>query len=180
MTDAPAEDHSRDQLALRVWFIVLDPHALIYSTIMLMTAYALYDEGSERLAEGVWVELVAIGIAPLFALAMAHAFSDALDLQIRNRRRLGGHDRRTLFLHNLQFMYAAVPTMIILAILTLLKWDADDAVALLLLLGLASLFFWGGYAAHKAGLGWLRRLTFGLSYGLMGLLVLIVELAITH
>ena len=180
MSETPAKQQDDQALHLRVGFLVLDPHALIYSTIMLMTAYALYDEGSAQLVEGAWAELVAIGVAPVFALAMAHAFSDALDLQIRYGRRLTRHDRRALFLHNLQYMYAVVPAVLILGVLTAFHWDADDAVNLLLLTGIASLFFWGAFAARKAKLGWVRQVTFGLSYGLMGFLVLIVELAITH
>ncbi len=147
---------------------------------MLMTAYALYDEGTAKLIEGAWLELVGIAIAPLFALTMAHAFSDALDLQIRYGRRLNGHDRRSLLAKNLQYMYIAVPPIVILAILAVLHVDANDAVDGILLLGIASLFFWGSFAARKARLGWLRQVTFGVSYGLMGVLVLIVELAITH
>lgn len=182
MSDArtPTSQRHPEELQLRVWFLVLDSHALIYSTIMLMTAYALYDEGTERLAEGAWLELIAIGIAPLFALAMAHSFSDALDFQIRNGRRLNRHDRRSLFKHNVQYMYVAVPAIVLLGILTAAHWEANDAVNLILCLGLASLFFWGAFAARKAELSWVRQTTFGLSYGFMGFVVLIVELAITH
>ena len=176
----PVEDHEPRDIHLQMWFMVLNPHALIYSTILLMTAYALYDEGTASLVGGAWLDLVAIGIAPLFALTMAHAFSDALDLQIRYGRRLNGRDRRSLLAKNLQYMYLAIPTTLILAVLTLLHWDANDAVNLILLIGLASLFFWGSFAARKARLGWGRQVTFGLSYGLMGFLVVIVELAITH
>lgn len=180
MSETPTSEQHDEALHLRVWFLVLDPHAVIYSTIMLMTAYALYDEGTERLVEGAWLELVAIGLAPLFALSMAHAFSDALDLQIRYGRRLSRRDRRSLLAKNLQYMYVAIPPTIVLAVLTVLHWDANDAVGLLLLIGLGSLFFWGTFAARKARLNWVRQVTFGLSYGLMGFLVLLVELAITH
>ena len=45
---------------------------------------------------------------------------------------------------------------------------------------IVSLFLWGVYAGHKAGLGRLRRISFGIGYGFMGLFVLLVELALTH
>ena len=167
-------------LSLKLWFVVLDPHTLIYSTIILMTAYALYDEGTGRLVEGAALELAAIAVAPLFALTMAHAFSDALDMQIRYGRRLNRHDRWALLRTNIQYMYVAVPSTVLLAVLTLLRWEADDAVALMLLLGLASLVMWGVFAGQKARLGPWRQVSFGLGYGLMGLIVLIVELAIAH
>jgi hypothetical protein len=167
-------------ITLRVWFLTLDPHTLIYSTIILMTAYALYDEGTGTLVEGAALELAAIAVAPLFALMMAHAFSDALDFQIRYGRRLNRHDRWTLLRKNIQYMYVAVPATLLLGLLTLLHWDADDGVALMLLFGLGSLVMWGIFAGQKAGLGPLRQVSFGLSYGLMGFIVLIVELAIAH
>ena len=44
--------------------------------------------------------LTRLALAPVFALAMAHAFSDALDLQIRLGRRLTGRDRRHLLATN--------------------------------------------------------------------------------
>ncbi len=179
MSDAHV-DADHPGIRLHLWFLVLDPHVLIYSTIMLMTAYALYDEGTAPLIEGAWLSLAGIGIAPLFALAMAHTFSDALDIQIRNGRRLDRHDRRRLFRHNSQYMLVAVPALLLLGILTVLHWDADSSVYLVLTCGLASLFFWGSFAARKAKLNWIRQITFGLSYGFMGLLVLFVELILTH
>lgn len=165
---------------LQVSVVVLEPHALIYSTIMLMTAYALFDEGSEPLLEGSLGELILIGLAALFALAMAHTFTEALDTQILLRRRLSRSDRLHIFLNNLQYMYVAVPTILILLILAPFNWDSDAAVGLLMLVGLATLFFWGSFAARKAGLSRWRQLSFGLSYGFIGILVLLVELALTH
>ncbi len=180
---APASDPASGQstdLTLRLWFLSVDPHIIIYSTIILMTAYALFDEGSAPLAEGPWMELIGISIAPLFALGMAHAFSEALDLQIRNGRRLTGRDRRALVRANAQYLYVAIPPILLLGILVLLDWTADDAVSLVLDLGLVSLFFWGVYAGRKAGLSLPRQLMFGFNYALMGLVVLIIELLLRH
>jgi hypothetical protein len=96
-------------IQFRVGPLVLDPHVLIYSTLMLLTAYALFDEGTELLVEGAWAGLIGITIAPLFALSMAHAFSDALDTQIRTGHRLTGAERRKIAADNLQYMYIGVP-----------------------------------------------------------------------
>jgi len=165
---------------LRVSVVTLEPHALIYSTIMLMTAYALFDEGDEPLRDGAWIELGLIGLAALFALSMAHAFTEALDTQILYRRRLTRSDRFRIFRNNLQYMYVAVPAILILLIATSVNWSADAGVGILMLVGLGTLFFWGSFAAREAGLGRWRQLSFGLSYGFIGILVLIVELALTH
>jgi hypothetical protein len=173
-------DNRREEVHLYLGRLRLDVHSLIYSTIILMTALALYDEGTDKLIEGVWLTLLGISIAPLFALMMAHSFSDALDLQIRFGRRLSPRDRRAVLLKNVQYLYVAIPSTLLLGVFTTAHIDANVAVDITLLIGLASLFFWGSFAARKAKLGWLRQITFGLSYGLMGVLVLIVELALTH
>lgn len=174
--------NERDPSTLRIGIgpISADPHVLIYSTIILMTAYALFDEGDRNLGDGTWLELIAISIAPLFALAMAHAFSEALDFQIRHGRRLTMKDRRHLLVHNLEYMYVAIPPSLLMCVLTLLDWKANDAVELMLGLGLLSLFIWGVYAGRQAGVSRLRQVTFGLSYAFMGLIVLLVELLLTH
>lgn len=172
--------HNPEGMRFRLLGMTLDPHVLIYSTIILLTTYAIYDEGDGPLADGRWAEIIGISIAPLFALSMAHAFSDALDLQIRYARRLTRHDRLHVLRVNLQYMYVGIPPSILLIVLTVLDWGAEQAVLLLLALGLVSLFMWGVYAARAAQLPAWRRITFGLGYLVMGAFVLIVELIITH
>lgn len=174
-----AQPLERD-LQLHLGPLTLDPHKIIYATIILMTSFAIYDEGTEQLSTGAYVEIIALSIAPLFALAMAHAFSEALDLQIRNGRRLSGADRRHLFLTNLQYLYVAIPPLLLIVLLSFLQWPANDIVGVAMLMGIASLFFWGIYAGRKAGMSRIRQLSFGLNYGLMGLFVITVELIITH
>jgi len=145
-----------------------------------MTAYAIYDEGTEPLGPGPYLDMVALSFAPLFALAMAHAFSDALDVQIRYQRRLTGGDRRHVLAVNAQFLYVALPPLALMGVLALLGWDANDAVGLAQVLGIVSLFWWGYYAGRKAGVGRLRQWTFGVNYALLGLVVILVELLLTH
>lgn len=158
----------------------MDPHRIIYATILLMTAYAIYDEGTSPLRRANYLELLGLSIAPLFALAMAHAFSDALDLQIRNHRRLTGHDRRHLLWTNLQYLYVAVPPMLLIIVLGLLQWDANDILGLVQTLGLLSLGWWGYYAGRKAQVSRPRRWLFAFNYALMGLIVIAVEQFIAH
>lgn len=165
---------------LRIWRLVIETHIVVYSTIILMTAYAVFDEGTDRLLERDLLELLGIGFAPLFAVAMVHAFSDSIDMQVRYGRRLNRHDRRSILARNLQYLYILVPPTIIFGVLALFHVDANDAVDAVLALGIVSLFFWGALAARRAGLGWGRQLTFSFSYGLMGMFVLVIELAITH
>lgn len=180
MSLEPPSEESVPVKPLRLFGMTFDPHILIYSTIILLTAYAIYDEGDEPLIDGRWAEVIGISLAPLFALAMAHAFSDALDIQIRYGRRLSRHDRWHVLRTNLQYLYVGIPPSLLLIVLTFLNWGADDAVVLLLLLGLVTLFIWGVYAAKAAKLPVWRRVTFGVGYLVMGAFVLVVELLLTH
>lgn len=167
-------------LRLKIGPIRIDPHAAIYATIMVMTSFALVDEGPESLSDGPWLTLLGATIAPLFALASAHAFSDALDMQIREGHRLTMSERRHIAAKNLQFMYVAIPPIALLLFFVLIDMDASDAVGFILLFGIASLFYWGVFAGKKAGLGPWRRVSFGIGYGVMGVIVLLVELVLTH
>ena len=178
--DPRATEPAPLDLQLHVWRLSLDPHRIIYATILLMTAYAIYDEGTLPLDRRGYIALFGLSIGPLFALAMAHAFSDALDLQIRNGRRLSGHDRRHLLATNLQYLYIAIPPLVLIAVLGTLRWDANDVLGLVQLVGLLSLGWWGWFAGMKAGVGMARRAWFAVSYTVMGMIVIAVELVLTH
>ena len=168
------------ELKVRIGPVTFDPHRVIYATIILMTAFAIYDQGTDPFAAVPLVTMFGIALAPLFALAMAHAFSDALDLQIRNGRRLTGLDRRHLLATNLEYLYVAIPPIVLGSVLAVLGWQANDVVATMQALGLASLVLWGVYAARTASLGPWTQVRFGVGYGVMGLLVILVELILTH
>ena len=178
--DPPATTEPPLDLQLNVWRLSLDPHRIIYATILLMTAYAIYDEGTLPLDRRGYLALFGLSIGPLFALAMAHAFSDALDLQIRNGRRLTGHDRRHLLATNLQYLYVAIPPLLVIAALGTLRWDANDVLLVVQVLGLLSLGWWGWFAGMKAGVSMGRRAWFAVSYTVTGAIVIAVELALTH
>ena len=180
MSESPAPSTAPLDLAFRLGPINVDPHRVIYATILLMTAYAIYDEGTDPLRAGPIAEIVGLSIAPLFALAMAHAFSDALDLQIRNGRRLTRSDRAHLFGTNLQYLYVAVPPTILILALAPTGMRADQIIRIVQLMGLISLGWWGYFAGRKAGVSRARRWTFAINYSLMGLVVILVELALTH
>lgn len=180
MSTPPAEDPAPLDLAFRVGRITMDPHRIIYSTILLMTTYAIYDEGTDPLKAGPIIEIVGLSIAPLFALAMAHAFSDSLDMQIRNGRRLTRADRLHLFGSNMQYLYVAIPPTLLIMALALFRLDANLIILIVQIVGLVSLGWWGYFAGRKAGVTLLRRWSFAVNYALLGVLVIVVELIITH
>jgi len=180
VTEPPIGTEAPLDLQVRLGRLWMDPHQIIYGTIMLMVAYALYNEGSDPLGRGPLLELIAVSFAPLIALAMAHGFSEALDFQIRHSRRLGRYDRWRLVRENAKYLLIAIPPIILMTLLTILGWHANSIIELIQVLGLLSLAFWGAFAARKANLGRGRQFTFALGYGVMGALVIAIELLITH
>ena len=64
--------------------------------IILMVALAVYSEEAEPWSCTPFMDLMVVVFAPLTALSLAHAFSDALDVQIRTGKRLSAKERRHL------------------------------------------------------------------------------------
>lgn len=166
---------------LTILGLKFDPHRLIYATIMLIATLSIYgDSDTDRLSTNTMITLIAVLVAPLFALTMAHAFSDALDMQIMRGRRLNAQDRRHLLATNLEYMYVAVPPIALTLALGLAGISGNTVINVILALGIVSLFMWGVFAARKAGLGMWGQVRFGVNYSVMGLIIVIVELILTH
>ncbi len=157
-----------------------DPHRLIYGTIILMVALGIYEESDDVFDQGTLWELFAVVIAPLFALAAAHSFSDAIDIQVRTGRPLTGDDRRHLALTGLQYLAVGVPVMILSTVVFVFGGDSWAAIDAAQGIGVASLFLWGVFAARRAGLGRWSQLRYALVYGFLGFFVIVVELLLAH
>lgn len=179
---APTAAGESTDLKLNFLGLSFDPHRLIYATILLIATLTIYDESGEldSLDTLTAIKVSAILVAPLFALAMAHAFSDSLDLQIKLGRRLTGHDRRHLLWSNLEYLYVALPPILITVILGPTSVPGSTIIDLILVIGLISLFMWGVFAARKAHLPAWSQIRFGINYTVMGLLIVVVELVLTH
>ncbi len=165
---------------LRIGPIRVDPRAAIYATIIMITALTVFNEGSGEMTWSTFRRTSGVLVAPLFALAMAHAFSEALDLQIRFHRRLNKHDRRHVFVVNMQYLYPCIGPVLFALVATLFGWDAGFTTWVILISLLLALFWWGFYAGRRARLPLGRQLVFGIGYSLLGVIVLLVELWMTH
>ena len=158
----------------------IDPHRIIYATILLMAALAIFDPTGNPALGSPLVELAGLVAAPLVAVSLAHGFSDALDIQIRTGHRLNGEDRKHLLFVATQYVLVGVPVIVIGAFLSLAGHDAREAVPAGLVLGVASLFFWGAFAARTADLGIWIQVRWACGYGLLGSVVILLELLIRH
>ena len=160
--------------------IRFDAHRLIYATIMLLVALAIYDDDVQSFSGTRFVDLFVVVVLPLFALSCAHAFADALDIQIKTKRRLTPGDRRHLLAAALQYLSVGIPVLLIGIVYELAGGEAGEASGWGQGLGVASLFLWGAFAARSAGLGTWAQLRFAMVYGLVGLTIVAVELVLVH
>lgn len=164
---------------LRILGVWIDPRATIYATIMMMVTLSLFATENTPIDARRYLILAIVTVAPLFALSMAHAFSEALDLQIRLRRRLKVHERRHLFIVNVQYLAPSVFVLAYFAICAIAGIHEHTAVRIILGVGTLSMGMWGLYAGYKARLPKWRVVLFGLLYGSLGALIIIVEMYIS-
>ena len=160
--------------------IRFDAHRLIYATIILLVSLAIYDDEVESFTGTDFVDLFVVVVMPLLALSCAHAFADALDIQIRTRRRPTIHDRRHLLAAALQYLSVGVPVLLLGLVYEAMGGQAWQASEWGQAIGVLSLFFWGAFAARASGLGPWVQARFALFYGLVGIGIIFVELLIMH
>lgn len=160
--------------------IRFDAHRLIYATIIVLVSLAIYDDEVDSFTGTDFVDLLVVVVMPLFALSCAHAFADALDIQIRTRRRLTALDRRHLLAAALQYLSVGIPVLLIGIVYEAIGGQAWQASEWGQAIGVLSLFFWGAFAARASGLGPWMQARFALFYGLVGMGIIVVELLVMH
>ena len=165
---------------IRVLGLRLDPHRLIYATIIMLVALAIFDDTVDPFTGSTVADIFVVVLLPLLALSLAHGFSDALDIQIRSRRRLTPADRRHVMATSAQYLLVGIPVLALAVAFGLTGIEVQRASDIGQLLGVASLLLWGGYAARSAGLTAWAQVRFSLIYGFIGVSIVIVELLFTH
>ena len=165
---------------LQVGSLWIEPRVVIYATLIQMTAYALFDVPDIPIAFAGFSVLFWVAVVPMFALAVAHAFSEVLDLQIRLRRRMNWADVVVILHSNIQFLYVSLIPIILLCLAWLLGFSQSTAINMVLYLGVISLAGWGAYGARQAGLRAWSCVMFGAAYACLGALVVLLEIFIRH
>ena len=138
-------EYEEKHVQLYVGKVAFDPHRLIYATIILMLALAVYNQEAESWSGTPFMDLVVVVFAPLLALSLAHAFSDALDVQIRTGKRLSAKERRHLLGIAVQYVAVGVPVVALGLVWLTVQQDPRAVVRVAEALGVASLFFWGAF-----------------------------------
>jgi len=103
---------------------------------------------------------VAIILGPLIAMVIGHVFAASVAAYPTLGRRLTSRELRRIVRHESRFLLVCVPQMFLLVVLTLAGVGLSDTVQVLIWVGPASLGFWAGVAARRAGV---RRRGVGLA-----------------
>jgi hypothetical protein len=119
----------------------------VYGTIVVTSVLVVYDGWSDlRLADAI---LVILG--PVVAMVIGHVFAASVAAYPEMGRRPRRGELVQIGRRESRFLLVCVPQIILLLVLTLAGLGLPDTVQVLIWTGPASLGFWGGVAAWRAG-----------------------------
>jgi hypothetical protein len=131
----------------------------VYGTIAVTSVLVVYD-GWAKLK--VWVAVV---LGPVVAMVIGHVFSSSLAAYAALKRPPTAREVLRIARRRSRFLLVCVPQIVLLLVLTLAGLSLNDTVRVVIWISAASLGFWGGLAARRAGLG-RRGIAFGVITGL--------------
>jgi hypothetical protein len=142
-----------------------------YGTITIMCVLIVYDGWSELKL----VEVLGVIVGPIIAMFCSHIFSSSLAQQVTLKRRLNRVEMIETIRAESLFLLLAVPPSALAVVLTVGGASLTNTIRVIIWFGVATLGFWGGLAARRAGLGG-RSLVMAVMAGLIvGLLVLAIQ-----
>ena len=160
--------------SVRVGGVELDLERLTYATVVVMAVLAAY----QGWAELSFLAAALVVISPVVAVCLAHAFSELLQEHAAHRRTLTRAEWAAAARRQLHLLLAALPPLIILSVGRAASIEVARTGAVVQLTGMATLMFLSAIACRRAGLrGW--QLILGtLAGGLVGLLVIALQIAL--
>jgi hypothetical protein len=133
----------------------------VYGTIVVTSVLVLYDGWSNLRVWGA----VAVILGPVVAMVIGHVFSASLAAYSALHRPPRQHELLEIVRHQSRLLLVCVPQIVLLLVLTLAGLGLNDTVRVVIWISAASLGFWGGLAARRAGLG-RRGIALGVITGL--------------
>jgi hypothetical protein len=121
----------------------------VSETIVVMSVLVVYD-GSAKLRV---LDVVAIVLGLPIAIAVGHMLAWSLSDEAALGRRPTRGELLSTVRRESRFLLVAAPQIVLLVVLSLVGLSLNDVVQVLIWAGAASLGFWGGVAALRAGLG---------------------------
>jgi VIT1/CCC1 family predicted Fe2+/Mn2+ transporter len=158
----------------------MNPRIIVYATIIQLAAFAIFDQGNDPITDFVYRNIIVVSLGPMFAVAVAHMFAEVLDHHIERGENFTLQEARPLLKQNLQFLYVGLAPLVIALPFLFTDVSANTVVNVIFVFGIASLFFWGALAARHSGRTPAKQLAFALAYGILGLLVVGIELFLAH
>jgi hypothetical protein len=147
---------------------------IVYATITIMSVLIIYD-GWQDLR---WVDVIGVIVGPVVAMFVAHVFSALLAKQVDIGEALTWSDRWTIITSESRFLLLCVPPLASVFVLFALGASLSGAIRVTLWLEGLSLGYWGYLAARRAGVvGW-RVLTYIAAGLLLGIVVLLLQVAL--
>jgi hypothetical protein len=143
----------------------------VYGTITLSSILIVYD-GWATLE---LVDVLVIIVGPVLAMSIGHAFATSIARTAELERPLTNAERLETIRYSSWLMLLALPPLVLVVVMTLAGVELETTIRVVIWLAAASLGFWGGLAAYRAGLRG-RRLVLGIVAGLaLGGAVLLLQ-----
>jgi len=120
----------------------------VYGTIVVTSVLVVYDGWAHlKLSDA-----IAIVLGPVLAMIIGHVFAASLAAYPTLGRRPTERELLVIVRHESRFLLVCVPQIILLVVLTLTGLGLNTSVRVVIWASAASLGFWGGVAARRAGL----------------------------
>ena len=143
----------------------LRPHAIsreVYGTITVTSVLIVYDGWGKV----TMLDAIVVMVGPVLAMYIGHCFAASLAGQVAHGRPLTRRELLATARAESGFLLLAVPPLVVLVVLTTAGAALSDAIRVVIWVSAASLGFWGGFAARRAGsAGW--RVARGVLGGLL-------------
>jgi hypothetical protein len=150
----------------------LDLERLTYATVVVMSVLAVYSDW-DRLS---FARAAMVILAPVVALAAAHYFSEVLHAHAELQRPLTHREWVHVAVRQVQLVLVAVPPLALLCIGRVTDADVERVTLVILTSGSLSLVALAAVAGGRAGLhGW-ARFWMALAGGVVGVLVIGVQI----
>jgi hypothetical protein len=133
----------------------------VYGTIAVTSVLVVYDGWAHLKVWGA----VAVVLGPIVAMVIGHVFSSSLAAYAALKRPPTAREVLRIARRRSRFLLVCVPQIVLLLVLTLAGLSLNDTVRVVIWISAASLGFWGGLAARRAGLG-RRGIALGVITGL--------------
>lgn len=120
----------------------------VYGTIVVTSVLVVYDGWAHLKVLGA----IAVILGPIVAMVIGHMFAASLAAYAELRRPSTKQELLRIVRHESRFLLVCLPQIVLLLALKLAGVSLNDSVRVVIWTSAASLGFWGGIAARRAGL----------------------------